>query len=106
MNDIKKSEICAKALVDSLIPYLPPSSADVKDDYDAGEYIAAARGAIHDLGILRADITEQLLREIEMLLTHIETEDDEFNLKYMASMKIGFNQLKDRWALVNDNQSA
>jgi hypothetical protein len=46
---IKKSDKMAEALVAALIPYLPPQSRDVADEYDAGEYVAAAHGAIHDL---------------------------------------------------------
>ena len=106
MSDIAKSEVCAKNLVNNLIPYLPPSSSDIIDAFEAGEYVAAAHGAIHDLGILRADVPEQLLQDIEKLLMYIKTEDDVYNLKFLSSMEIGFNQLKERWVLVNNNQSA
>ena len=106
MSDIANSEVCAKNLVKNLISYLPTSSSDITDAYEAGEYIAAAHGAIHDLGILRADIPEQFLLDIEKLLMYIKTEDDTFNLKFLASMEIGYSQLKERWVLVKSNQSA
>ena len=75
----------------------------MKDEYEADEYVAAAHGAIHVLGVLRTDIPAQLLQDMEALITQIETEDDVFNLKFLDSMKIGYNQLKDRWMLVNGN---
>ena len=106
MSDIPKSDICAENLVKNLIPYLHPSSFSIKDDYEAGEYVPAAYGAIHDLGVLRADIPEQLLQDIETLILQIESEDDAFNLRFLDSMKTGYKQLKDRWVYVNGNQSA
>ena len=107
MSYMTKSEICAKDLVNSLLPYLPPSSSDLKDAYEACEYVAAAQGAIHDLGVLRSDIPEQLLNDIEKLLMLIETEDDaSYYIRFLDSMKTGYKQLKDRWVYVNGNQSA
>ncbi|MDR1271774.1 MAG: hypothetical protein LBK04_02110 [Clostridiales Family XIII bacterium] len=106
MNYMTKSDTIAKNLLDELIPYLPASSSDVKDEYEAGEYVAAARGAIHDLGMLRTDVTIQILQDIETLLEQIEAENEPFNLKFLTSMNTGYNQLKSRWILVNGDQSA
>jgi hypothetical protein len=106
MSDIAKSEICARNLVNNLMPFLPPSSIDVKDEYEAGEFVAAAHGAIHDLGVLRTDIPLQLIQDIEALLLQIEEEDDAFNLRFLASMRAGYDQLLNRCMLANSIQSA
>ena len=57
-------------------------SEDVKDEYEAGEYVAAAHAAIHDVGVLRTDIPAGLLHNIETLIVQIETEDDAFKWTY------------------------
>jgi hypothetical protein len=106
MIDMPKCEVYARDLVEQLLPYLPASSADIKDEYDAGEYIAAAQGAVHDLGILRADIPENLILDIEALLTQIEDDAVPFYMKFLPSMRVGYSQLSERRKLVDGKQSA
>jgi hypothetical protein len=101
METIKESDKIAEVLVAALISYLPPQSQDVADEYEAGEYIAAAHGAIHDLGILRADLPETLIDGIERLIRQIKSENDSFNLRFLQQMETGLLQLNERRALIN-----
>jgi hypothetical protein len=106
METIKESDKIAEVLVAALIPYLPPQSQDVADEYEAGEYIAAAHGAIHDLGILRADLPETLIDGIERLIRQIKSENDSFNLRFLQQMETGLLQLNERRTLINGRKMA
>jgi hypothetical protein len=106
MEAVKESDKMAEVLVAALIPYLPPQSQDVADEYEAGEYIAAAHGAIHDLGILRADLPEALIEGIDGLIKQIKEENDSFNLRFLRQMEAGLFQLNERRALINGRRMA
>ncbi|MDR0874697.1 MAG: hypothetical protein LBN12_00630, partial [Clostridiales Family XIII bacterium] len=99
-KEIKVEEM-AKELDEKLIPYLSWQSADVKDDYEACEYVAAADAAIHDLGAVRADLPEQLLSQIELLIDAIRNENDEWNIRFVDHMEKGYKQLKERFDLTS-----
>jgi hypothetical protein len=101
VETIKESDKIAEVLVAALIPYLPPQSQDVADEYEAGEYIAAAHGAIHDLGILRADLPDTLIDGIGRLIRQIKSENDSFNFRFLQQMETGLLQLNERRALIN-----
>jgi hypothetical protein len=100
MSELSISEKKARDLVKKLIPYLPWQSYDVKDEYEAGEYIAAADGAIHDLGVLRTDLSDELLLGIENLIETIRDENDAYSVNFLDHMTTGFNQLKSRHELL------
>ncbi|MDR1136491.1 MAG: hypothetical protein LBL49_10040 [Clostridiales Family XIII bacterium] len=106
METIKESDKMAEVLVMALIPYLPPQSQDVADEYEAGEYVAAAHGAIHDLGILRTDLPETLLEGIDGLIRQIKSENDSFNLRFLRQMETGLLQLNERRALISGRRMA
>jgi hypothetical protein len=106
MDFIKESDKMAEVLVAALIPYLPPQSQDVANEYEAGEYVAAAHGAIHDLGILRADLPETLINGIDGLIKQIKIENDSFNLRFLHQMETGLFQLNERLALTNGRKMA
>jgi hypothetical protein len=100
---MSESSVCekkAKGLTEKLIPYLSWQSSDVKDEYGAGEYIAAADGAIHDLGALRSDLTDEILSEIEDLTDTIRDENDAYAMRFLNHMITGLNQLKSRHDLL------
>lgn len=103
---IKDSDRLAADLVEKLLPYLPPQSHDVKSEFEAGEYVAAAHGAIHDLGILRADVPEELLDKMNALVVCVETEDDSFNRRFISQMKTGILQLRGRHDVVCSTKRA
>jgi hypothetical protein len=106
MDFINESDKMAEVLVAALIPYLPPQSQDVADEYEAGEYVAAAHGAIHDLGILRADLPEALIERIDGLIKQIKEENDSFNLRFLRQMETGLLQLNERRALIGGRRMA
>jgi hypothetical protein len=106
MDLIKKSDKMAEALVVALIPYLPPQSQDVANEYESGEYVAAAHGAIHDLGILRVDLPEKLIKGVEGLIAQIKAENDSFDLRFLPQMETGLLQLNERRALVRRQRMA
>jgi hypothetical protein len=106
MGYINKSDEMAAVLVKQMLSYLPPQSSDVTDEYNAGEYVAAAHGAIHDLGILRADLHENLLDGIGSLIQRLKSEDDCFNLRFLDQIELGFEQLKERRALLHGHKTA
>jgi hypothetical protein len=106
MDCMNKSDEMAADLVKQMLSYLPPQSSDVADEYNAGEYVAAAHGAIHDLGILRADLPENLLDGIGSLIQRLKSEDDSFNLRFLGQMEIGFEQLKERRELLHGHKTA
>ncbi|MDR1588754.1 MAG: hypothetical protein LBS51_01005 [Oscillospiraceae bacterium] len=106
MDYIKESDKMAEALVAALIPYLPPQSRDVADEFEAGEYVAAAHGAIHDLGVLRADLPEALIEGVEGLIEQIKAENGSFDLRFLHQMETGLLQLNERRALVRGQRMA
>jgi hypothetical protein len=106
MDFIKESDKMAEILVAALIPYLPPQSQDVANEYEAGEYIAAAHGAIHDLGVLRADLPKTLINGIDGLIKQIKIENDAFNLRFLCQMETGLLQLNERRTLTNGQKMA
>jgi hypothetical protein len=79
---------------------------DVQNEYDAGEYVAAAHGAIHDLGILRTDLPETLIDGIEGLIKQIKAENDSFNVRFLRQMEEGLLQSNERRALINGRKMA
>jgi hypothetical protein len=99
MNELLISEKKARDLAKKLIPYLPWQSYDVKEEYEAGEYIAAADGAIHDLGVLRTDLSDELISGIEDLIKTIRDENDAYSVNFLDHMITGFDQLKLRHEL-------
>jgi hypothetical protein len=104
----KETEIdeIAKRLAEKLLPYLSWQSADLKDDYDAGEYVAAANGAIHDLGAVRADLPEPILSEIELLIDAIRNEEEDWYGRFLGNMETGYKQLKERFDIISGKQTA
>jgi hypothetical protein len=100
MSELSVCEKKAKVLVEKLIPYLSWQSSDVKDEYEAGEYIAAADGAIHDLGALRSDLTDALLSAIEDFIDTIRNENETYAIRFLTRMTTGLYQLKSRHDLL------
>jgi hypothetical protein len=100
MSELSVCEKKAKEITEKLIPYMSWQSSDVKGEYDAGEYIAAFDGAIHDLGALRFDLPDETLTEIEDLIDMIRDENDAYSIRFLDRMIIGFNQLKTRHELL------
>jgi hypothetical protein len=96
MDDLTALDREAKELVEKLIPLLPWQSEDVRNEFEAGEYIAAADGAIHDLGALRADIPTELLKAIEAFINNMERVRDTYDARFLDRLRVGFLQLKQR----------
>ncbi|MDR3364222.1 MAG: hypothetical protein LBS91_04650 [Clostridiales Family XIII bacterium] len=105
MSDLL-SEKKARIVVKKLMPFLPWQSSDVKDEYDAGEYVAAADGAIHDLGALRTDLADALLTDIEDLIDTIREENDAYAIRFLDRMETGLYQLKTRRELAQSGRTA
>ncbi|MDR1014620.1 MAG: hypothetical protein LBL86_06540 [Coriobacteriales bacterium] len=106
MNKLSKTEKQAKALVEGMMPFLLWQSGDVRDEYDAGEYVAAADGAIHDLGALRADLPEEILDEIGGLIGEIRKNADPYAARFIVRMETGLAQLATRRELMQPKKTA
>jgi hypothetical protein len=106
MSSLSAIDNEAKLLVEKLIPYLPWQSEDVKDEYAAGEYIAAADGAIHDLGAIRADLPEELLEAIESLIGSVALEEDPYTARFLDRMRNGLRQMSQRRSLTRHQRTA
>jgi hypothetical protein len=106
MNSLSAIDNEARLLVEKLVPYLPWQSEDVRDEYAAGEYIAAADGAIHDLGAIRVDLPEELLKAIESLIASVELEEDPYAARFLDRMKTGLQQMTQRRSLIRHQRTA
>jgi hypothetical protein len=90
MKNDMKTEVSAKILVTKLLPYLTWQSADVQDDFDAGEFVSAANGAIHDLGAVRADLPDELINEIALFIDVIRIENDAWSTRFLPHIEAGY----------------
>ena len=95
-NAFMESDIIAKKILEELIPFLSERSEDVIDEYNGREYIPAVHGAVHDLGIIRADLPESILSRIESLVDLLIEEGDAFNKKFISDIQNGICQLNER----------
>jgi len=100
MSTLLRSETMAEELVRCLIPFLPPQSSDVIDEFNACEFIPAAHGAIHDLGILRTDLPIELIQKVEELISTIKSENDSFNMRFLSGIENGYQQILGRQVLI------
>jgi len=101
-----EADALAKKLVGRVEPFLPSESSDVRDEYDAGEFVAAADGAIHDLGFIRADLPDEAIELIELLIERIKEGADAWNARFVGRMEIGLRQLKERRGLMRGEKKA